>query len=170
MIRIDSRAGKKALYILNRLAGLALVSTLALISGGCVSNDELNEAQKQRDEFSGELQRLHLSNDDLKREISATYNSCDLIGNQLTVMAAMNIHDKYTDKLGRPVLPKPLEETRPAPGPRPVQGARPQVRPEPVRPEPVPETKPVVEKTPPPPPARPPISDLGGMDFGGFGN
>lgn len=163
------KASKNALNILNRLAGLALVCALALVSGGCVGNDELNEARKERDEFRGELQRLHLSNDDLKREISSAYASCDLIGNQLTVMAAMNIHDQYTDKLGRPVLPKPLEETRSAPGPRPVQETRPRERPEVGRPEPVQEIKPVVEKKPAPPlpPSRP---DMTGADFGGYVN
>jgi|GEM_PF-2976334 len=117
-------AAKKALYFWKRLGGLGLVFTLALMPGGCVSNDELDQVRMDRDEFRGELQRLHLSNDDLKREISQTYASCDQIGTQLTLMAAMNIHDQYTDKLGRrPVRPDPVDP--PSSGPKPTPSGKP---------------------------------------------
>lgn len=118
MNRRSKRAGNKALDFLKRLGGLGLTLALALTAVACVSNDELDQARMDRDELRGELQRLHLSNDDLKREIPKTYASCDQIVSQLTVMAAMGIHDKYTDKLGRP--PKPPEETKPDPGPKPT--------------------------------------------------
>lgn len=119
MKRPSKRAGNKALDYIKRLGGLGSALTLALMTAACVSNDEFDQARMDRDEFRGELQRLHLSNDDLKREIPKTYASCDQITSQLTVMAAMDIHDKYTDKLGRP--PQPPEEVKPPdPEPKPA--------------------------------------------------
>lgn len=96
---------------LGRTAGLAGMLILALMTGGClVSNEEYNEASRKREEYSQELTRLHQANDLMKREVTAIYESCDLISTQLTVLAAMSIHDKFTDGLARarPVLPPPI--------------------------------------------------------------
>lgn len=94
-----------------RVAVLTLIFTLALIPGGCLGgNDQAEEARQKRDEYSAALQRLQQANDNLKLEISDTYTSCDLIGNQLTVVAAMNLHDRYTDGLGRRAAPEPIPE------------------------------------------------------------
>lgn len=111
MEKASCLTNKKAWLLngLSRAAALALIVVLALISGGClVGNEEFDKARLERDEYRGQLVRLHESNDSLKREISEIYESCGLIGSQLTVMAAMNIHDRYTANLGRPILPPPI--------------------------------------------------------------
>lgn len=120
-------AGEKALSLLVRVAGLATVLILALVAGGClVSNDEFDKARLQRDEYLRESQAIHQANDALKREISEIYESCDLISTQLTVLAAMSIHDQYTAGLARPrpVLPPPIT-TRTPTATAPTQTRRP---------------------------------------------
>jgi|GEM_PF-6091861 len=97
------------LNILGQAAALAAIIMAALVSGAClVGNDDFDKARLERDKYRDELVRLHESNDILKRDVSTAYESCDLINTQLTVMAAMSIHDRYTSNLGRPVLPPPL--------------------------------------------------------------
>lgn len=112
----EKSTGKKALGFLVRMVGLGTILILALAGGGClVSNDEFDKARLQRDGYLRESQLVHQSNDALKREISEIYESCDLISTQLTVLAAMNLHDQYTAGLSRPrpVLPPPLPTRNP---------------------------------------------------------
>lgn len=110
---------------LARAAALVLLLVAALMAGGClVGNEEYNEARAKRDEYRSHLQRMHESNDVLKREISEIYESCDLISSQLTVMAAMSIHDRYTANLGRPILPPPISTATPATTPTPGRATR----------------------------------------------
>lgn len=109
-------AGEKALGLLARAAGLAAILILTLAAEGClVSNDEFDKARLQRDDFRRESQLVHQANDALKREISEIYESCDLISTQLTVLAAMSLHDRYTAGLARPrpVLPPPITPRTP---------------------------------------------------------
>lgn len=94
--------GGRILDALARTTGLAMIVITALMAGGCLGRDgEADEARLQMGEYRDELRMIHQSNDVLRREISDTYASCDLIGNQLVLMAAMDIHDKYTDGLGK---------------------------------------------------------------------
>lgn len=142
-----------------RMAGLAMIVISALMAGGCQGRDrEADEARLQMDEYRNEVRMINQSNDVLRREISDTYASCELIGNQLMVMAAMDIHDKYTDGLGRRILPKPIDKAGPDPvtqrdddgnnkgkiaGGKPGGKAGPRLGPE---------INPAVEQKPPPPP------------------
>lgn len=112
----ESAKSARVLTILGRAAALALILVSALMTGGClVGNKEYDEVRQKRDEYSSNLQRMHESNDILKREISETYESCDLISSQLVVLAAMTLHDRYTANLGRPILPPPIQATTPTP-------------------------------------------------------
>jgi len=136
--------GAKALGIFSRTVGLASILILAIIPGGClVGNDEFNEALISRDEYRGELTLLHESNDSLKREISQTYESCDLITTQLSVLAAMNIHNKFTADLARPrpVLPPPIDQ-RPATTTRQTPRQQTPPRQQPQQPQQQPDQKP----------------------------
>lgn len=120
-------ARERALGFLARTAGLAAILILTLAAEGClVSNDEFDKARLQRDDFRRESQLVHQANDALKREISEIYESCDLISTQLTVLAAMSLHDRYTAGLARPrpVLPPPIT-TRSSTATTPTQTRRP---------------------------------------------
>lgn len=127
---LNSRAGtSRGLKTLSRAAALAAMIMAPLISGGClVGNDDFDKARLARDEYRDELVRLHESNDILKREVLEIYESCDLISKQLTVMAAMSIHDRYTANLGRPVLPPPIPAATTTTPSRPARATQREVR------------------------------------------
>ncbi len=93
---------------LERTVGLGLILLLGLLPGGClVDNDKYDEAKRQMDQINGELQELHLANDHLNQEIARVYGEYDMLTTQLALLAAMNVHDRFTAGLSRPPAAQP---------------------------------------------------------------
>lgn len=108
-------AAEKRRRVLEKLACFSLIMLLALSPVGClVSNDDYEEASRELNQYNERLKTLYLENDRLNLEISRLYNECDLFSSQLSLMAAMNLHDHYTEGLRRPQ--QPVISTTPKPG------------------------------------------------------
>lgn len=93
------RGGKK---YLERAFGFLFIVILAGLPVGClVGSEEYDQAARERDEYHNRLQTMRLSNDQLNKDIAVSYAECDALNSQLSILAALSIHDKYTDGLRR---------------------------------------------------------------------
>lgn len=93
------RGGKK---FLERVFAFLFIVVLAGLPVGClVGSEEYDQASRERDEYRSQLQTMRLSNDQLNRDITNIYAECDALNSQLSILAALSIHDKYTDGLRR---------------------------------------------------------------------
>lgn len=100
------KKGNGKLRALERTAGFLFTLILALLTVGClVDNDDYNQTSREIEEYQVKLQNMRLANDQLNREIIAVYDECEALNSQLAVLAALNIHDKYTDGLKRVEAP-----------------------------------------------------------------
>jgi len=89
-----------------RLSGRSgsLILVLAMLGAflaGCVSDKNVEEASRQRDEYRGHLQAATLSNGRLIEQITAAYQGCDDLSTTLALNGAMEMHAHYTADLGR---------------------------------------------------------------------
>lgn len=116
------RSGRK---LIERSFNFFLVAALALFTAGClVGNDEYDQASRERDDYRSQLQSLRLSNDQMNKDISQLYADCDSLNSQLSVLAALSIHDKYTEGLRRVETPAPTPTSKPGQTTRPSRGER----------------------------------------------
>lgn len=125
------KQGNGKIRALERAAGFLFTLILALLTVGClVDNDDYNQTSREIDEYQVKLQNMRLANDQLNREIIAVYDECDALNSQLAILAALNIHDKYTDGLKRVETPAVTPPPRVRETPRaatPPRAARPTV-------------------------------------------
>ena len=101
----------------SRSASLVLVLTmLAAFLSGCVSDKDVEEASRQRDEYRDQLQTATLSNGRLSEQITEAYQACADLSTQLALNAAMGVHTRYTADLGRrrPAVETATTTSRPA--------------------------------------------------------
>ena len=114
--------GARRVKALERFFGLLFILALAALSVGClVGNEEYDQASREVDEYQSQLQSLRLTNDQLNRDIGNLYEECEALNTQLATLAALSIHDRFTENLKRPepvVTPPQQRPTRPATTPR----------------------------------------------------
>lgn len=105
-----------------RTVGFMFIAVLALLPIGCLAdNAEYDKASRDADEYQNQLQSIRLANDQLNRDITALYSECEALNSQLATLAALNIHDRYTEGLKRS---EPVAAAAPPPRTRPATPAR----------------------------------------------
>ena len=117
----------RAKYAARPAAVLALALGLAV--GGCqVNNEELEQAQRQKEALQAELSKLQQGNDQLNQEITRLYGDREVISSHVALTAALTLHNRLAGELGKPrPAPPAAAQTPPArpPAPPPPPPVRP---------------------------------------------
>jgi chromosome segregation ATPase len=93
---------------IRRISQAALALALALSLGACVvSDDEYEEARRQRDDHRRELQDLNLENAKLNQAIAEAYADYDALSARLAVGAALALQLRYTEGLASAAVAPP---------------------------------------------------------------
>lgn len=134
----DDSWGRKFVRRLERSFGFLVILVLVFLPVGClVGNEDYDQVNREKTEYGSQLQTLRLANDQLNKDIGVLYNECDALNSQLSVLAALSIHDKFTEGLRRnepTAVQSPSRPTRPPqtrPSTPPQQQSRPRVAPNP---------------------------------------
>ncbi|MDR1044876.1 MAG: hypothetical protein LBP33_07130, partial [Candidatus Adiutrix sp.] len=102
--------------VLKQYLGLALALAMAFLPAGClVDNEQFDEARRDRDKYLSELKARTEANNQLNLDLTRIYNDYSVLSTQLALTAALTMHDRYTEGLGRPrPAPPPPQVDRPA--------------------------------------------------------